>query len=159
MLWVKITQKNFINLRFNLVCFIILARYFARKFGLAGKDENESGVLDMYADQLTDLTNELAKILRESDPEKKKELQEKMAKEILPVHLKYHEERFAKSGSGYFAASGLTWVDLYLYVMLDWVPEKEKILEAFKNVKANREKIEANPRIAAWLKARPVTEM
>lgn len=108
---------------------------------------------------MTDFVNELAKVFRESDPEKKKEIQEKLAKEVVPVQLKYFEERMAKSGSGFIASSGFTWIDLYLYVIIDWIPQKEQIFEAFKTIKAARDKIEAMKGIAEWLKTRPVTEM
>lgn len=108
-----------------------------------------------YADQLSDLSIEFVKIYRESDPEKKKELQEKLANEIAPVQLKFFEDRLAKSGSGFIAASGLTWIDIYLYSMVDAIPQTDQVLRAFPNIKASREKVEANPGISAWLKVRP----
>jgi len=108
---------------------------------------------------LTDLKNELVKVLRESDPGKKKELQEKLASETVPTHLKFFEERLAKSGSGYLGWSGFTWGDIYLYIIQDWFPNKDAVLEKFPHVKALKEKVESNPGIANWLKVRPVTEM
>ena len=78
-----------------------------------------------------------------------------MANEIAPVQLKFFEDRLAKSGSGLVAASGLTWIDIYLYAMVDALPQRDQVLAAFANIKASREKVEANPGIAAWLKVRP----
>lgn len=113
-----------------------------------------------YADQLVDLGLEMGKAFHETNPDKKKEIEEKLANEIIPKNLKLFEERLAKSGSGFIASSGLTWVDLLLFVLADWFgPKKDAILEHFKHIKENRDKIAAIPGIANWLKVRPVTEM
>lgn len=109
-------------------------------------------------DQLTDLMPEIAKVHHETNQEKKKELMDKLEKEILPVHLKYFDDQMAKSGSGFIVSSGLSWADLHIYTLCDYFPSKKKLLEQFKHIKENRDKIEANPGIAHWLKVRPVTE-
>ena len=108
---------------------------------------------------MNDFTNELAKIFREHDADKKKELKEKIGKEVVPVQLKLIDDRLGKSGSGFIASSGFTWVDLYVFVVADWIPEREQTLATFKNIKAAHDKISAMPGIAEWLKTRPVTEM
>ena len=94
---------------------------------------------------------------REENEEKKKELEQKLITEISPTNLKFFEDRLAKSGSGYIT-SGLSWADLFLYNLVDFFPNKDEILKQFKHIKENREKIEAHPGIAQWLKTRPVTE-
>ena len=66
--------------------------------------------------------------------------------------MKYFDDRF-------IASSGFSWIDLYLYIVLDWITEKESLLDKFKNVKACFDKLVAIPGIAHWLKVRPVTEM
>ena len=104
-----------------------------------------------------DFIVEFGKARREENEEKKKELEEKIQKEILPANLKFFEDRLAKSGSGY-VTSGLSWVDLFLYNLVDFFPHKEEILKQYKHIKENREKVEANPGVAQWLKTRPVTE-
>ena len=131
----------------------------ARKFGFAGKSEEESVIIDMYADQLGDLSNELAKYFKEKCGEKKKPIEEKIVKEIMPVQLKFFDDRLAKSGSGYIVPSGLTWVDLLLYVLYDWIPQNDKCFENFKHLKEHRTKVDSIPQIAKWLKIRPVTSI
>lgn len=101
---------------------------------------------------------DIGKARHEPNEEKKKELLEKLEKEILPVQLKHFEERLAKSGSGFIASSGLSWIDLYLYTISDLFPNKDQVLQPFKLIRENREKIEANSGISHWLKTRPVTE-
>ena len=73
--------------------------------------------------------------------------------------MKYFEERLAKSGSGYIASSGLSWVDLYLYTIVDLQPNKDEIVKQFKHIRENRERVEANPGISHWFKVRPVTSL
>lgn len=108
---------------------------------------------------MNDLISEMGKVFRETDEAKKKELQEKLATEIAPAHMKILEERLAKSGSGFFVSSGFTWTDALLFVLLDWVPAKDTVLANFPHIKQLSEKVSAIPGIAEWLKVRPVTEM
>ena len=123
-----------------------------------GKDDLEAGFIDMYADLLSDLGAEMVNLRREKDEEKRKELAEKLYKEIIPNKVKYIDERLGKSGSGFIVSSGFSWVDLYLYLVIDWIPEKESLLEKFKNVRENFNKVVSIPGIANWLKIRPVTQ-
>ena len=101
---------------------------------------------------------EFAKMRRETDETKKKQLEEKIYKEIVPAHMKYFEERLAKSGSGFVVPSGLSWVDIYLFSLLDLNPSKELLFQHFKHIKDNYEKVAANPGIANWIKTRPPTQ-
>lgn len=114
--------------------------------------------MSRYADQLTDLIPEITRVYFEATDETKKELMDKLEKEILPPHLKYFDDRMAKSGSGFIASSGLSWADLYIYSIGDYFPNKDRLFERFKHIKESRNKIEAIPAIAQWLKVRPVTE-
>ena len=109
---------------------------------------------------MTDLINEyVTKVFRETEPAKRPEAFEKFNNEYVTVQMKFFEDQIAKSGSGFIAASGFTWVDLYLYQVFDWNPKKDAILANFKHIKEARDKIEAMPGISNWLKTRPVTEM
>ena len=112
-----------------------------------------------YADQIGDISNDLAKYFKQTCPEKKKEFEEKLVKEILPVQLKYFEDRLIKSGSGFIAPSGLTWVDLLIFMIYDWIPQSEKCFSNFKHLSEHRRKVAEQPEIAKWLKIRPNTPM
>ena len=101
----------------------------------------------------------VTKVHREADLAKKAEALDKFNSESVTVQMKFFEDQIAKSGSGFIAASGFTWVDLYLYQVFDWNPKKDAILANFKHIKEARDKIEAMPGISNWLKTRPVTEM
>ena len=117
-------------------------------------------ILLRYADQLTDLVNEMVKVRHETDEAKKKELEEKVKNEILPTHLKLIETKLAQGSSGFLVDSGLTWIDLYLHVILEWLSDKkEAVLAHFPKIKASEEKVRTHPKIAEWIAKRPVTEM
>lgn len=137
---------------------VSIARYVARKFKLAGKSDEESAIVDMYADQVTNLMDQMARILQEKDENKKKQDRQIFESETIPKYFKLFDERIAQSKCGYLAPSGLTWVDLYLFNFIDVQGEKaNSFLENFTNVKQLNEKVKSNPRISAYLKRRPVT--
>ena len=83
----------------------------ARRFNLSGNSEYEQAEVDMYADQVTDLLNELVKAyVYEKDPIRKAELTTKCQNEIIPNNLKIFEARLVQTQSGYLSTSGLTYV-------------------------------------------------
>nr|QUF59396.1 glutathione S-transferase GSTS1/2-2 [Brachionus angularis] len=139
---------------------VTIARYLARKFNLAGKGDEEQAIVEMYGDQVTDLLNEYIKISFERDQAKKTELNKKFFEETIPNNLRLFDSRIGSTGSGYIAASGLTWADLHLFNIIESLAEKnEKILSGFSNIKALDQKIRANPNISSWLSKRPKTHM
>ncbi|CAF3331176.1 unnamed protein product [Rotaria sp. Silwood1] len=74
---------------FKLPQSISIARYLAKEFHLAGKNNLEQAKVDAVADTLTDLINKFAPILwQEEDENKKKQGIKKFMTEELPKHLK-----------------------------------------------------------------------
>lgn len=113
-----------------------------------------------YGDQITDFQNSIIDFNFEKDENRKKTLEEKFTTETLPNNLKLFNEKIGKSGSGFFAASGLTWADLHLVNVLEWLGDKkEAALANFKNVKELDNKVRAHPNVAAWLAKRPKTQI
>jgi glutathione S-transferase len=104
--------------------------------------------------------NELVKIKRETNAEKAQELNEKLYSEVIPSNMKLFEAKLTSNNTGYLVGDGLTWVDLYLYVVLEWLSDKrESILEHFPHSRALTEKVANHERIAEWIKKRPVTAL
>ena len=117
-------------------------------------------MVSRYADQITDLGNELAKVFYETDEAKKKELEEKLKNETVPSHFKFLETKLAGNASGFLIGDSLTWVDLYLVILKEWLGEKkDPIMAHFPKIKAHEEKVRALPKIAEWVAKRPVTAM
>ena len=114
----------------------------------------------MYGDQISDLLAELYKLRFENDPAKKMELSRKLFEETLPNFLKIFENIIIMNHSGFLVTSGLTWADLFLVNIFDFLGDKKAaILANFPRVKALDENVRAVPRIADWLAKRPKTEM
>lgn len=131
----------------------------ARRFNLVGTTDLEQGEADMYIDHLADLFSEMVKVYFEANEAKKAELTAKLQAEGLPHYMKLITNKLSQSISGFIIGNGLTWVDLYLISILDGLGEnKQGLLAHFPAVKAHNEKINAIPKIAAWLAARPVTQ-
>ena len=63
-----------------------IGRFLARKYGLAGKDDWDQAMADMYADSIMDLT-EKAKVFYEQAEEKRKEA-------ILVIPVAHYLETF-----------------------------------------------------------------
>nr|UOU03292.1 glutathione S-transferase sigma 3-1 [Brachionus rubens] len=137
-----------------------IARYLSRKFGLAGKGDEEQALVEMYGDQMSDLVNEMSKSMRESDENKKKEFLDKFQTETLPFHMKLYDSRIAESKSGFLFPSGMTWADLYLFGILDFLSEaKEQIFQIFPFIKVMEEKVRNHSKMAAYLAKRPDSDM
>jgi glutathione S-transferase len=114
----------------------------------------------MFADQITDLTNEFVKAIFEKDENRKKDIQDRLGSEVIPNNLKIFESRLGKNNSGYLIGKSLTWTDLYLVSVLDWLGEnKQPTLEHFPHLKAFDQQIRAIPSIAQWISKRPKTAM
>jgi hypothetical protein len=101
----------------------------------------------------------IIKIHFAKDENIKKDLLEKFFSQTLPETLKLFDERIGKSGSGFFAPSGLTWTDLIWFNTVEWVrilgDKRDAILDTYTNIKANEQKVRSIPNIAAWLAKRP----
>ena len=88
-----------------------ISRHLARRFGLAGANEVEQTVADMYAEQVLDLLNEFIKVHFEKDEARKKELVEKLHSETLGNILGKLDAQIGKN-NGYLAGKGLTYADV-----------------------------------------------
>lgn len=95
---------------------------------MAGVNDIEEATINMYADQLTDFVNEISKVFYEQDATKKAELTAKLEAEIVPKHMKFLEDKLNQTKTGYFVGNSLTWIDLYLIAVLEWLNEKRQSL-------------------------------
>lgn len=131
----------------------------AKKFNLAGKDEFEQAEIEMYGDQVHDLFLDLGRLRFDSNLESvRAQFKEKLYAETIPKHLKIFESRLAKTASGYFGSTGLTWSDLYLFTILEWIENKDTVLENYKLLKEFDSRIRSDPKIAQWLATRPQSD-
>ncbi|XP_057368614.1 glutathione S-transferase 1-like [Daphnia carinata] len=138
-----------------------ISRYLARKHGLAGKDEWEQGLADMYADNIGDLMTGMRPAFLEKDAEKQKELYEKFMTETIATHVAIVEKQLEKNGTGHLVGKELTWADLAYYGFFSFLVEKfgEDFLKDASHLKSLIALVEELPNIKKWVESRPKTEI
>ncbi|CAF1149721.1 unnamed protein product [Adineta steineri] len=137
-----------------------IARFLAKQFHLAGKDNFEQAKVDAVVDTLYDTLNAFLPSLLEQDPVKKEELTKKFFSEQLPKHLQNLETLGKLYGNGghFFVGKQLTWADLLFYNFGQTFIEAEAdCLSSFSWLKQNRAEVEKQPKIVEYLKNRPKT--
>ena len=137
-----------------------IARFLAKQFKLAGKDNLEQAEVDAVVDTLYDLATVMIPVRRESDEAKKQELTKKFLAEDLPKHLKNLEVlgKLYGNGSPFFVGNQLTWADLLFYDFGEnLLAVDENCLNNYSWLKQNRAEVAKQPKIAEYLKNRPKT--
>ena len=145
-----------------------IARYCAKRFGLAGKDELEGALADQAVDQVSDFLDEVIKVMKEPEEAKKAEMGKQLKVEKLPALLASMEKLLKGQGGKYFAGSSLTWADIVVYQFVSLkVPRpnqpkaliEESDLTGCPAISALVETVGALPNIKKWEQTRPVTPM
>ena len=137
-----------------------IARFLAKQFQLAGRDNFEQAKVDAVADTISEPVAKFAPIRWEKDETKKKESYRKFFAEELPNHLKNLETlaKFYSKGGPFFVGNQLTWVDLYFYDAAETLLQVDgTALNNFPWLKQNRQEVERIPKINAYLQSRPRT--
>jgi glutathione S-transferase len=137
-----------------------IARFLAKQFQLAGKDNFEQAKVDAVADTIQDLSLLSGPNRREQDPTKKKELIQKFLDEDVPKHLPNLEVLAKLYGNGgpFFVGNHLTWADLLFYEAAEYLLSLNgDVLNKYAWLKQNREEVAKQPKIAEYLKNRPQT--
>ena len=138
---------------------MIIARYLAEQYGLAGSNEFENAQIACIVDAVTDLFEAIVKPFFEKDETRKQELVKKLKDETLPAKLPLFEKRASTNDSGWLYNEKLTWADFAFYLMSDLiVGHNKEALEDFPGLKKLRASVEGLPNIAKWLEERPKTE-
>ena len=145
-----------------------IARYCAKRFGLAGKDELEGALADQAVDQVSDFLDEVIKVMKEPEEAKKAEMGKHLKVEKLPALLASMEKLLKGQGGKYFAGSSLTWADIVVYQFVSLkVPRpnqpkaliEESDLTGCPAISALVATVGALPNIKKWEQTRPVTPM
>jgi prostaglandin-H2 D-isomerase / glutathione transferase len=138
-----------------------IARFLAKQFQLAGKDNFEQAKVDAVVDTMLDLNTKVVPIRLEKDEAKKKELAKKFLDEELPKHLQNSNTLGKLYGNGgpYFVGNQLTLADLYFHHTGQTVLEilNGNCLDNYAWLQQNRAEVEKQPRIAEYLKNRAIT--
>uniref|UniRef100_A0A914EER2 glutathione transferase n=1 Tax=Acrobeloides nanus TaxID=290746 RepID=A0A914EER2_9BILA len=139
-----------------------IARFLAREHGLAGKDDWESAQLDAIADFMKDVATEcrpyfMALMGRgEGD---KDELYNTVFKTSMEKNMPVLEKLLKESGSGFFAKSGVSWVDFYIANFMETFEELgPSVMSAYKDLLKHKETVYALPQLKKYLESRPKTQ-
>ena len=137
-----------------------IARFLAKQFHLAGKDNFEQAQVDAVADTVNDAVEKYVLVRRETDEAKQKDLSNKFFAEELPKHFKNLEvlAKLYSKGGAFFVGNQLSWADLLFYdVAQSMLNVDAACLNNYPWLKHNREAVEKQPKIAEYLKSRPKT--
>ena len=137
-----------------------IARFLAKQFNLAGKDNLEQAKVDAVVDTMTDAMDRLGPIRRQVDEAKKQADMQQFLVDVLPKHMQ-NLETLAKAYSNdgpFFVGDHLTWCDLFVYDMLESVLQiDDSVLSHYSWLQRNRQEVEKQPNIAAYLQSRSKT--
>jgi len=130
-----------------------IARFLAKQFGLAGKNETESAQADMIVEGLRDLKTAHRNAKTDADKTKFKT-------ETLPKWCGFFENLLKKNDSnGFFVGSNITYADLLSFDLFTnpflWGPD---ILSTHPHLKQQQEIIASRPNIAKYIKNRVETD-
>jgi len=138
------------------------ARYLARKFNLAGKNELDVLKAEMLVDCFDDATKPILTFFMEKDEAKKNEAKKKFCEEQLPASLALLEAFLIANHGGdkFFVGTELTWTDIAFVNFVEWTAMggATNPLAKFPKLAALNERIRQLKPIAAWIEKRPKTE-
>ena len=146
-----------------------LSRFAARKAGLAGKTDLEFVQADTVSCHYEDVWTKLPKMYFAPTDAEREEMAKEYITEFMPKWLQPLENMLKKRGGEWFAGDGVTFADLAVMVVLDFLQEplckaftnmnnleeRKKVLDAFPLVKANYQRTCALPKVVDYKKKRP----
>jgi len=147
-----------------------IARFVAKKVGLAGNTEEEFVYADMMLEHTVDFIKEIIKVRFDKDAAAKQSKAEEFLTKFVPNWLSGAEKMLKARGGKYYSGNQLSFGDLaaaHVLYWLGWDQEKAftdvtgcesrfKILDGYPLVKANFEMVKSVPEIKAYMESRPV---
>lgn len=131
-----------------------IIRLLANRFNLAGEDEFQRVNADMAYEEMIELWDFLYRIYRKPNGEEKTQELETAFSTRVPEILKFIQNILEanRDGNGYIAGKSLTYADLYLINLYDWLStNKHNLLEKFPLLKEHEAKIRNLPKVAEHL--------
>jgi len=137
-----------------------ISRYIAASHGLYGSNVKESALIDQILDGLGDVRGKLNQQYALPEGDARDAFKKKWAAETLPLWVGYFERLLKKNngGAGFFVGDKLSLADIAVYHYF-WTQQQENAaaLKEAPLLTAFVERIASQPKIAAWLKVRPVS--
>nr|AGU68336.1 sigma class glutathione S-transferase [Sinohyriopsis cumingii] len=137
-----------------------IARFLGREFGLAGSSNWESAQIDQVMDLVEDLRRELLKVIFEKEPDKKKDLEQKLQDEVFPKFIVFFQKLLENTGGQYFVGSSLSLADLAVLDLFDTPLQMyPSLLDKSPALQAHRKLLESSPKLDEYLKSRKKTDI
>ncbi|KAK3581299.1 hypothetical protein CHS0354_033034 [Potamilus streckersoni] len=137
-----------------------IARFLAREFGLAGRSNWESAQIDQVMDLAEDLRRELLKGIFEKEPDKKKDLEQKLQDEVFPRFIGFFQKLLNNNGGQYFVGPSLSLADLAVLDVFDTPLQMyPSLLDKSPALQAHRKLLESSPKLDDYLKSRKKTDI
>uniref|UniRef100_UPI00398EC112 hematopoietic prostaglandin D synthase-like n=1 Tax=Pristiophorus japonicus TaxID=55135 RepID=UPI00398EC112 len=133
-----------------------IGRYLARETGLAGKDKFEQAQVDAIVDTINDFMNLFPWTERDET------VKQKVTADILANNFPVLLDGLCKllSDRTWFIGDSVTWADFHWAVCsITLTNLNVDILHNHPKLLALKERVEALPKIAAWIEQRPKTPL
>ncbi|XP_078589290.1 S-crystallin SL11-like isoform X1 [Branchiostoma floridae x Branchiostoma japonicum] len=144
-----------------------ILRLIAREGGFDGDTNVEAAKADEITDAVEDIKDDFFKTILEKDDEKKASLEAEFWDNKLPTRLRQLEVLLEANngGQGFFVGKAMTHADLEMFSLLDMLESSSKerdllgMLGAVPLVKAHKERVATNTKIAEYLQTRKDTPL
>ncbi len=136
-----------------------IARFLARRFNLAGRDELEQVKADVIVNTLGDLRNAFYDRVFFLDEGVQKEEAKTKFLDDAKLHLGRVEKLIGQYGSnGHSVGNTLTWADLETFeVITDLLMLYPTLLDGYSGILGVRKSVESHEKLSAYIKNRLVT--
>uniref|UniRef100_A0A1D1ZBH7 glutathione transferase n=1 Tax=Anthurium amnicola TaxID=1678845 RepID=A0A1D1ZBH7_9ARAE len=133
-----------------------IARYLAKQYGLAGKDDLEALQIDMVVDLTTDFRTKIGGWFYDPVPESKALKEGPLFKEQMPFYLNKFEE-MVKANGGYLVNGKLSLADIFFVAPLNYYKAiaGKDFLVGYPGLQELVKKVESQPNIASYIAKRP----
>ncbi len=144
-----------------------IARFVAKKGGLAGDNDLEAARADMIVDHIQDLMQKVFPVMFAKTPEDKKEKGEEFFGKLFPAFLDTSEKLLAARGGKHYTGGKLSWADIAMMMTLDLILDenlftdvamqerRKDVPKQYKLLQALRDATHEQAGIKKWLATRP----
>ena len=130
----------------------------AAQFGLKGKNNLESALIDEVVDTIEDVINVTIKTHFETDPLKKAETVSQLNQSAVLPMLANIEKRLVSCGGQFLVGNALSLADIHLFFFCSEYTTP-KLLANTPKIANLVKRVEGLPNIQKWLKNRPVSKL
>lgn len=138
-----------------------IIRYLAREFNLAGSNNLEMAKAESVLETIVEMQGEMKPLYFEKDEAKKAEMKKKIYEDVIKPKMQILENMLIANGGEVFVGKTITVADIMVFSAADSMQSflSVNVLEGFPKLTVLKQKVEDEPKIAAWLAKRPQTAL